>query len=664
MNALRQTDDELVRAFSFRANRLKILLAFGLALSVWPATFLVLKALHAGSVPFLDELVLRSRDAQPLSDFLERAFPLRVLAQVIAVIAAVTAAFWKTPIESFAERAERWSFSGWALALSALLFAAYLPVRRALFPVHDYLDSVFVLHALRGRQPGFFDLEARLDGFMGGVPLSSLAIHDLDPFANLFVLFEPTTAAVVTELVSRCVGFFGMWLLLTDGLRPSARIRPSAAASASFLFALLPYWPGGIAPSIAFQPLFFYGILKFRAGHNGLRSWCAALAYPLVASFTAAGFAVILLAAVLPILDLARRNQHAARRAVFPLSLVTVLFIAGSIRPIHLVFGTDFVSHRVDWATPSRLFLNDGSVPRFVSESASLLLRGQYHFASGQFAIPIAIIGLATFIAVRRQPPTVSGESRRFASALLLCLGLIALVTVLSASELSGLTAFGPNLPVPIQLSRIYSLLPMLWATALAFSISIVANHLTARAPLTVVVLALSVSAHAVFSFPALSARTSSSGTASNSFVQMSPAMYFRTTDIDELVRLAGIHPGQSTIVSYGLDPMIGAFNGFRTLDGYHYNYPLEHKNAFREVVASELKRTGHESYFDDWGSRAYLSFRPDFSEARVDFCAGRRLGAQYVLASSRLTNPDVLTEVAHHNGLVIYRIDGDCASG
>lgn len=665
MTVLRRTNGEVVVVSSARASLFRILLALGLVLSVWPVSFLVVKALHAGSIPYLNELVLRNRDAYALSHYLERALLLRVQAQVVAVVGAVAIVAWNAPnwnaaVGRFAERAERWAFRGWALALSALLVAAYLPVRRALFPVHDYLDSVFVLNALRGRQPGFFDLDARLDGFMGGVPLSSLVTHDLDPFANLYVILEPTTAAVVTEIVSRGVAFLGMWLLLTKGLSPYARIRPLAAASASFFFALLPFWPGGIAPSVAFQPLFFYGFLEFRAGRAGIRSWCAVVAYPLVAGFVASGFAVLLLAACAPILDLARRDRHAAQRTLLPLSIVTMLFIAASIRPIHLVFGTDFISHRVDWATPSRLFFNEGSVARFASDAVSLLLRGQYHFASGQLAIPIAIIGLATFILLLRWRCSVSAESRRLSSALLLSLALIILVTVVSASEMSRLTAFGPNLPVPIQLGRVYSLLPMIWAAALAISVSLLAADVTVRASVAALLLALMVSVHAVSSFPALSARMSPSGTASNGFAQMSPTTHFRTADIEELARIAGIQPANTTIVSYGLDPMIGAFNGFKTLDGYHYNYSLDHKRAFREVIALELERTGRANYFDDWGSRAYLSFRPDFAEARVDFGAARRLGAQYVLASGRFTSPNALTEVAHHNGLVLYRIESE----
>jgi hypothetical protein len=49
-------------------------------------------------------------------------------------------------------------------------------------------------------------------------------------------------------------------------------------------------------------------------------------------------------------------------------------------------------------------------------------------------------------------------------------------------------------------------------------------------------------------------------------------------------------------------------YNGFYTLDGYLPNYPLDHKKAFRKIIAGEIKKSSAvRSYFDDYGGRCYV---------------------------------------------------------
>jgi hypothetical protein len=61
-------------------------------------------------------------------------------------------------------------------------------------------------------------------------------------------------------------------------------------------------------------------------------------------------------------------------------------------------------------------------------------------------------------------------------------------------------------------------------------------------------------------------------------------------------------------IASIGIFPGISLYNGFYTLDGYHTNYPLEHKKKFRKIIAGELRKsTQAREHFDDWGGRCYV---------------------------------------------------------
>jgi hypothetical protein len=78
-------------------------------------------------------------------------------------------------------------------------------------------------------------------------------------------------------------------------------------------------------------------------------------------------------------------------------------------------------------------------------------------------------------------------------------------------------------------------------------------------------------------------------------------------------------------VVSVGLDPMAAPMNGVPSIDGYFQLYPLAYKHAFQRVHDDDLIRT--------WGNKLYAT--PD-----SDFCAGRRLGARYVVSPLDLNNP------------------------
>ena len=61
-------------------------------------------------------------------------------------------------------------------------------------------------------------------------------------------------------------------------------------------------------------------------------------------------------------------------------------------------------------------------------------------------------------------------------------------------------------------------------------------------------------------------------------------------------------------IVCIGLSPSILEYNGYHTLDGYFYQYPLSYKHKFRKIIEKELEKSSLlKSYYDDWGSRCYI---------------------------------------------------------
>jgi hypothetical protein len=85
-------------------------------------------------------------------------------------------------------------------------------------------------------------------------------------------------------------------------------------------------------------------------------------------------------------------------------------------------------------------------------------------------------------------------------------------------------------------------------------------------------------------------------------------AAFFAKPLFDEIRAFIQETPASYRVASLGLHPSIALHNGFHTVDGYHFMYPLEYKHRFRKVIAEELNRSATLAQnFDGWGSRCYV---------------------------------------------------------
>lgn len=128
---------------------------------------------------------------------------------------------------------------------------------------------------------------------------------------------------------------------------------------------------------------------------------------------------------------------------------------------------------------------------------------------------------------------------------------------------------------------------------------------------------------------------------------------------------------GEAPTISVGLDPMAALTNNVSVVDGEYNVYPLSYKARFREIIARQLESgqpysdnwgsglriANPQSYFDNWGSRLY-TFVDNPAEAKLNYCAAFRLGAQFVISRFELKSANlgpVLTTEPHH--LRLYSI-------
>jgi len=132
-----------------------------------------------------------------------------------------------------------------------------------------------------------------------------------------------------------------------------------------------------------------------------------------------------------------------------------------------------------------------------------------------------------------------------------------------------------------------------------------------------------------------------------------------------------------AVVASVGLHPAASIYNGLDAADGYGATYPVDYKHRWRALIAPTLEVDQNwRSYFDQWGSRAYL-FQPGL-EIRPGCCdeevepidllvntgAFDDLGITHLISVAEITNADemglaflgVATESGARYQIWVYR--------
>ena len=548
------------------------------------------------------------------------------------------------------------------LIVNGLLFFAYRVPNNSYFSEHDFLDHLYVLYKLRGESPHFFDYSATLNGVLGSIPLSALGISDFSLDANMYVLFDAPIAAVLNEFISRNIAFIGMYFFLQKLMpKPTSNYVVSVPA---LLFAMLPYYPN-FGFTIAFLPIIAYVVLaSFSERLSFLRIALIFLA-SLFGNFTYGGFAVLTTIFILFLVKITRREFQCSVRMLTIFLVLTSGYLVGISRILFLKFATDFHSHRLSWSPMTDNWFDPARLPELTAEMISISFRGYYHFPSGQSlftnfflpGMPLVLLAIYLF----GQSISFVHKSSKFAfgtkeSRLVSCLlGAIFSINLFYSSEASGFTHFEHLIQEPFQFKRVAILLPFFWCVLAGLLL----NSTVRIFPKSGVVFFLFVLGQISLSNIGIQQQILNYAGIQNNYLTIKE--YSESDAYSKLAQKLGRHPSDIRVLSFELDPMIASLNGYTALDGYVYNYPLDYKNSFREVISGELASDRSLSeYYDDWGSRVYLFHRNlPVKEIQIDWCAAENLGAEFILTKRDLSTVPNLRLTTNYRNLSLYKISG-----
>ena len=540
------------------------------------------------------------------------------------------------------------------------------------FESWDFLDSMFGYQYLRAKHVSFFEFGSVIPEVLGGLQIDALGISDLGFESLSYRLFDPFTANALIEALTRILAFMGFCLLIRK-LKYLNDSRGVLSGISALTFALIPWHPH-LGMTIALQPLFIAILFSNIKTRFVLKTFIIFILTQNI-SFALGGFVDLLI--FLVILILLRKNQLSMFRYLVLFCTCLFGFLIANIRLVHLLFFTNFQSHRVDWVKDDHL-LELSKFPQFSVEFWTAITQGIPHIGNPQsirFFIPLSkdwefwyfgvgVVGFSislVFIAsvfawLRSVRSGADGLDRNFPPLFLPLifsqLGLIAFYI----SESSGMTNFKYISEVPWQVSRVAIIVPTLTCVVFAISISEILRMISSKPIiLASVFLICTIIVQACYVYFPLNGRIRES-------IDFSPpqniSAYYQQSTYQQIKKLvsneADMTPG---VLSYGLDPMIASFNGLMSIDGYSSNYSREYKKKFRNIIQEQLEMNVEwRQYYDMWGSRAYLFYQGE--NPSIDWCAAASMDARFLLSKVRITTAD-LVFMEKVDTIFVYRLTG-----
>ena len=467
------------------------------------------------------------------------------------------------------------------LYLSPLLILgqdSHLQIHDGLIAKHDILKVLAESGQIFGAR------NSVIQAPLNGIPRAMIGYSEFSIALWLTYFFGAFPALVIHKIILHSVAFIGMYRLLIRHFLGVDREMKILSLGVALGFAVLPYWEyAGLG--IVAQPLALDMFLTIRRGENHWVSWLVLALIPFYSSLYYAFSWFLVFVGLLWGYDLLFKRQFNGK-------FLGSIFLMGSVYMLveyQIVYGIFFNSGppsiREDFGAgvvkdPMTLYsvfqiikaaLQTSAFGRPVAQSLHIF-----------FIIPAAIIGI--FILFDKK---IKDSRILFAIALIFVCGLI----YQTFQYIGGLP--GPKIFID---AYAFTVQPMLWFIVFALSLKLIVRYSGRGVPLASALIFLQVFLGFFYHSEIQSSR------------QPSYRELFSVDLFKQIENYIDRPQSEYRVISIGLHPGISYYNGFYTLDGYHTNYPLEHKKNFREIIAPELmKNKRAQVYFDSWGGRCYV---------------------------------------------------------
>ncbi len=537
-------------------------------------------------------------------------------------------------------------FAGIALVILYCI-PFYILGENSYIRIHDNLDSEVVWRTILARSGKIFSSSGFVPEIMGGIPRHCLPTG-YNVVTVLYSFFTPFIAYIINETIVRLLSFIGMYLLLSRHFNDDNDISWAIFGSA-LCFAILPmYSIYGL--TIAGQPLLLYSVLNIYNNKYKIRDYIIIFIFPLYSSLVLSGVFIIAVLILVFLYKLVSDNKFHVPFFLAILLLLLVYIIVENPLFYNMFFNKNYISHRSLWRAGQEQNTLESLNVMFI-----FLWKGSYHIASKSKLILVMVIIYGFMMLSYRifKPARIDRNMGIVLKLFFFCVLLSSIVGFYNWSHFAILKNKYTIL-CEFQFDRFYFLLPCLWYMILFFILRYMEEMRIPTVLIIAIVLLqcwilLSSNNEILGNIRLLSDRIIGSqktfsmtiGTKPNNICSF--RNWYSSKLYDEVAEFLPGSRNDYAIISIGVDPMVAVYNGFRALDSYQNNYPLEYKQKFRKIMAAELdKNKKYKRYFDEWGNRCYI-FPANNEDTRyyldLDMTELSKLGGKYIFSCKEIVN-------------------------
>jgi hypothetical protein len=123
-------------------------------------------------------------------------------------------------------------------------------------------------------------------------------------------------------------------------------------------------------------------------------------------------------------------------------------------------------------------------------------------------------------------------------------------------------------------------------------------------------------------------------------------------TDLFEIVR-KNVPTGNFYVACLGLKPEIAQYNGYKTIDGYFYYYPMKHKLDMMEVSKREMEKMGIDNIDNhcDVFCKELSEHKIEIKNLDLNFDKMKELNTKYMFSSVKVLSSQLVNEKVITNG-------------
>ena len=532
------------------------------------------------------------------------------------------------------------------LFLAFLVLAIYLSPNiffpnDAHFLIHDNLDSNVVWYKNLIESGTILDSnQAIVPNSLGGLPRGCYP-SEFNFIIILFWLFPPLIAYNLNIIILHCVAFFSMYVFSNTYIFKNKY--NWAVILVSLSFSLSPFWPsGGI--SVAGQPLLLFAFLNILNKQYNWKNWLIIILIPFYSMLAFVNlFFIPVLFVFFLLFSFYKKTINV--RFLIAVFIFVIFSVIAEYRLFMMQFIDHFQNHRLILSHNDSLNLNG-----VIGVSLLLFFKSHYHFFVPQLPYIFLFSGFAFIICNKKQ---------RIIILSLFFIGFLSAFLFVFTNWDYLITLFANNKLFNSITLRFYGLFPLIWFILFAFSICFILDKNFKNKFLVVPLLFVLIISQ-FLNFP--SKDYYGSDYIENSFystyinpqseVSASFKNYYQIDFFNKLKKK--IPPGNYYIGCLGFRPEIAQYNGYKTIDGYFYYYPLKHKMDMMEVSKIEMQKIGIDNIDNhcDIFSQELRENKQKLNNLELNFDKLKELNTKYIFSyvsiiSSHLINEKRVSEGA-----------------